>query len=229
MLVKWSGVALVGAALAVAACSTCFVRGTRVLTPKGMKAIEEIEVGDEVLSFDLTGKKTVVRKVGKVLRSKAKETFAIEAEDHLIAGVTAEHPFFDLTLGDYVKVENLTMKARFLATMVGGERRAVAASKISRTLHLNEVEVFNLTIAGEEQNYFAEGILVHNKGALPPDKDGDNYLDEFDCDDDDADVNPGVSEDCGDGIDNDCDEAVDADDQDCGGTSGNVGGATNSS
>jgi len=41
--------------------------------------------------------------------------------------------------------------------------------------------------------------------AQPVDMDGDGYPEGVDCDDNDADVNPGAAEVCGDGIDNDCD------------------------
>jgi len=54
------------------------------------------------------------------------------------------------------------------------------------------------------------------------DGDGDGYAVEggelcgpMDCDDRDADVNPGESENCGDGVDNDCDSSIDAVDTAC--------------
>jgi hypothetical protein len=57
-----------------------------------------------------------------------------------------------------------------------------------------------------------------------PDNDGDEYGDpasvtcthpELDCDDTDADVNPGATEVCDNGIDDDCDGSIDYDDPDC--------------
>jgi len=42
------------------------------------------------------------------------------------------------------------------------------------------------------------------------DNDGDGYGNSEDCDDNNAEVNPGAEEDCGDGIDNDCDNLVDS-------------------
>ncbi|NNE26945.1 MAG: hypothetical protein HKN09_08895, partial [Saprospiraceae bacterium] len=46
------------------------------------------------------------------------------------------------------------------------------------------------------------------------DNDGDGWIDECDCDDNDPNVNPAMSEVCGNGIDDDCDGVVDTDDDD---------------
>ena len=86
-------------------------------------------------------------------------------------------------------------------------------------------EYFYLFIAGAEgspTDYTATLTFID----CTDDVDGDEWPDEacggFDCDDNNADVNPGVLEDtdtgnCEDGIDNDCDDLIDADDDGCGG------------
>jgi len=69
-------------------------------------------------------------------------------------------------------------------------------------------------------------VLVACYGAAPVDDtwtgdpgtvdlDDDGYDADVNCDDSDANTNPGAPEVCDDGIDNDCDSAIDADDTDC--------------
>ena len=45
--------------------------------------------------------------------------------------------------------------------------RELEVTVCRRAAVAGEVEVFNLTIDGPEHNYFAEGVLVHNKDGSP--------------------------------------------------------------
>lgn len=165
----WQGALLAGLTALEPACfwmDSCFVRGTRVGTPKGRRPIEDLEVGDEVLSFDLASRRFVTRRVAKVIRSLAAETFRLEAGEHAIAGVTASHPFYDAAAGKYVRLDELTVRSQLLVSVADGEIAPRPLGAIARLPVKGEVEIFNLSIEGDEQNYFAEGILVHNKS--PP-------------------------------------------------------------
>ena len=77
----------------------------------------------------------------------------------------------------------------------------------------------NATVDGAFANYYSIVQPILDGGGGCTDADGDGYCVEDDCDDSDASVNPGASENCSDGIDNDCDGQVDSADSDCGGTS----------
>lgn len=71
----------------------------------------------------------------------------------------------------------------------------------------------------EEINTRGDDSLLGPSGPSCPDNDGDGYTDAScggdDCDDNDAQRNPGLTEVCDDGRDNDCDALADCDDSDC--------------
>ena len=157
-----AGLAFALAGAAASSC-TCFVRGTQVATPKGPRAIEDLQIGDEVWSYSLADCARVVRTVAALVRSRASEILAVQAGEFCIAGVTAEHPFWNVVAGTWQPAGSLTLGSVLLAALDARELRAQPVTALSRVAARGEVEVFNLTIAGDEQNYFAGGVLVHNK------------------------------------------------------------------
>ncbi|MFT5684044.1 MAG: hypothetical protein ACI8RZ_004985 [Myxococcota bacterium] len=138
----------------------CFVAGTRILTPDGPRPIEDLEVGDLVFSFNTETGERVIRPVIKLLRSDADAAWEVKAGGSVIAGVTDDHPFYDVTAGAFRPVVELSQKSRVLLHSGEGSLDPVP---LTRRRIPGAVAVYNLSIGGEEQNYFAEGILVHNK------------------------------------------------------------------
>ena len=71
----------------------CFVAGTQVTMQSGFtKDIEDIVIGDMVLSYNVNEDTFVDRKVQTLLRSTTDELYTIETESSYFDGVTAEHP-----------------------------------------------------------------------------------------------------------------------------------------
>ncbi len=68
--------------------SPCFVAGTMIITDKGYKNIEDIKVGDNVLTHTNTFKK--VLKIG----SSLKETIILQAQGMLPTETTDSHPYY---------------------------------------------------------------------------------------------------------------------------------------
>jgi hypothetical protein len=207
--------------------ASCFVRGTRILTPTGWRPIESLQPGDAVMSFDPTERRLVAREVAKVYRAEANILLDVAAGEITLRGVTESHPFWDDTAKEWVRADALSLRSSLLVTMPGaGAPRALRVTGLRAGPVPAPVEVFNLEVAGAEHNYFAEGILVHNKMADEVDRDGDGHLaSSGDCDDTDAAVNPDATEVCGDGRDNDCDGAF-AVECGSGGSGGSGGGGS---
>lgn len=137
----------------------CFKAGTKVLTPSGNVNIEDLKIGDEVI----TGRGNIKPVINNMSR------FADDTAIVKIAGIdpvftTAEHPFLakhelsddpewiavqDLKSGDYIALynngETLWKKVAEIDSNVGG------------------YEVYNLTVA-DEHTFIANGVIVHNCG-----------------------------------------------------------------
>ncbi len=142
---------------------SCFVRGTRVLTPSGWRAIEELEVGDEVVSYDTVSKVVLVRKVARLLRSQVSRVARVQAGELAIAGVSLSHPVWDEAARRWTPVAELSLSTSVVGLLPGATPHLLSLSEVTLLPSSSPVEVFNLEVDGEEHNYFAEGILVHNK------------------------------------------------------------------
>lgn len=133
---------------------TCLAGGTNILTAMGEKYIEELKVGDSVMSYN---EKTGRKEVSRIL-----ETFVHDAEEYLVINgrlkITSEHPVF--VNGEWKKAGEIEAGDRLKS--VDGEI-IVLTKKIVR----ENLKVYNLEVGGNH-NYFAEGVLVHNKPPQDP-------------------------------------------------------------
>ena len=146
----------------------CFPEGTRVvtgITPDGLlhsKSIEQIQIGDEVLSRDEFGDAVGLAKVTGIMRRKTVQLQAIQIESST-AGIFAEiittpaHPFWVHEVQDYVSAEDLR-PGQHLADVEGRLHQVVAS--IASTQTDSAVEVYNLEVA-ERHTYF---VISHIAG-----------------------------------------------------------------
>jgi hypothetical protein len=147
----------------------CFSGDTRISVTGGYKLIRDLAVGDSVVSYDVDKKKESVSTVQKLIIRQADSYFIL---NNLIK-VTAEHPFY--TKRGWVKVVELKIGDELFD---GQNWRPLAAKQ---EIH-EKIEVFNLSVTAPH-TYFAENILVHNKGVanfggnliLNPGSGGDGY------------------------------------------------------
>ena len=73
----------------------CFIAGTLVLTAAGLKPIEEIEVGDEVLAYDEETGEQAYKPVTRLFRNTTEEWYHIRVNGEEIV-CTGGHPFYVL-------------------------------------------------------------------------------------------------------------------------------------
>jgi len=148
---------------------TCFVAGTLVATPAGEVPIEQLEVGDAVLTRDehCLDDTIKVGLVSGVFRSLQPSTLWIEFSNGVVLGATPPHEFFtadrgwvaaqDLLIGDQVG-EGLNLAS-------GGHLGDETATVVGLHLDPTPMVVYNLEIEGGH-TYYAEGVWVHNCPAI---------------------------------------------------------------
>tara|TARA_Y100000593_G_C4318650_1_gene342389 strand:- start:524 stop:1921 length:1398 start_codon:yes stop_codon:yes gene_type:complete len=153
----------------------CFKKGTKITMADGTeKNIEDIKVGDIVKSYDEDTGKLSTAKVSALTDNKKVSKYYLI--NNTLA-VTDEHPFYInyreqnekgevRSHGEWVKVKDLK-EGTNLTTTYGGGESLISTSYIQSIEEKNDViEVFNFEVEGTH-TYFADGILVHNKGPGP--------------------------------------------------------------
>ena len=137
--------------------SYCFVAGTLVTTEDGQEPIEEIEVGDKVLSEDET--------TGEVAVKTVTETYVNETDELIHIGVNGEtisatptHPFYVDKLGWTLA---RSLRAGDVLVLSNGE--LVTVEWVQHEILESPIKVYNFEVE-EFHTYFVgeNGIFVHN-------------------------------------------------------------------
>lgn len=153
-----AGASLLGAL----ACgpTACVARGTRVRTPRGLRLIEEIGVGDEVFCVEPDTGQLVVARVSAA-RSAHRECVSLGfGENELIA--TSDHPIYCPDTRQWAPAGEWALGKRSWLLQVSGDD--VTPVKLDRTSTFCGIhEVFDLTVDHPLHNFVANDVLVHNK------------------------------------------------------------------
>ena len=137
--------------------SHCFIAGTLVKTEEGYKAIEDIEVGDKVWSWDEETGEQALKPVVRLYRNKKDTIVHIDvAGEHI--ETTQGHPFYVVGKG-WVKAGELE-KGQKLKLYDG---REVEIESVN-TKGSGPVITYNFEVKDNHTYYVTESdVLVHNK------------------------------------------------------------------
>ena len=154
--VTMSGVSMWGSAKDFGT-SYCFVAGTLVTTADGFKPIEEIEVGDKVLSEDESTGEVAYKKVYATSVSETNEFFHIHVNGEEIVA-TGTHPFYVHKFG---WTTARALRAGDVLVLSNGE--LVTVEWIEHEILEEPIFVYNFEVE-DFHTYFvgSSGILVHN-------------------------------------------------------------------
>jgi hypothetical protein len=153
---------------------TCFAAGTRIATPAGEVTIEALQVGDAVLAFDEASGAVVPSTVTAVFRHEDSRLGLLTLDDGQALRVTAEHPIYCPTSRSYRPAGELQAGGALLrlsqSQPADAPRQDVQLSQTTLRQPLAPLPdpqtVYNISVATYE-NYFADGLLVHNKTPVP--------------------------------------------------------------
>ncbi len=132
---------------------TCVARGTPIATPKGAVPIQELQVGDAVISFD---PKANARSVSHVQRTDSAHADELLAFGELL--VTERHPIY--ANGSWQLARDVPPGAKLLLR----SGSTAAAHPVRLTL---PTTVYDISVS-PPHTYFAGGVLVHNKAVYEP-------------------------------------------------------------
>lgn len=87
------------------ACSYCVAEGTLISTPSGLKPVEQIQDGDEVISYDSSSEQLVIARVENTASRIVDQLYVLEVGSQTLT-LTGEHPVYIVDKG-WVKTEDL--------------------------------------------------------------------------------------------------------------------------
>ena len=134
----------------------CFAEGTLILTPEGNKKIQQLYSGDRLINYNFSTHSQDRATISKIEIINSPDYYLINHQTK----VTGTHPF-------YVKT-NEEIKLTQVRDLHQGDRlinRDNSLITIDSIEHiLKSISVYNLIAIEPNHNFYADGLLVHNKG-----------------------------------------------------------------
>jgi hypothetical protein len=162
----------------VSSNSPCFVTGTQILLENGLtKNIEDVVIGDYVVSFDLKNNESKVSKVLNIFSKTIDKIIEYEFSDGSTLRATLDHPIYVINkgwcnyLGEPEQYNGFSMEGTKPVKKLEIEK--IEIGDILK-LHSGDVKLINMYVIEEStlvynlseiekyHTYFANNILVHN-------------------------------------------------------------------
>jgi len=155
----------------VAHNAPCFVEGTQISLPDGSsKSIEDIKVGDEVLTYNFVAKVNEAKPVEAITSKVVSKTVEYTFDDGTTIEATLDHPLYCNVHGwvssdpDYSK-DKYDLDVKLIS--IGCEilkADGTVAKIVKIEIKNDEKVVYNLRQVKDNHNYYVYQRLAHNRG-----------------------------------------------------------------
>ncbi|BDA78461.1 hypothetical protein LPTSP3_g13910 [Leptospira kobayashii] len=137
---------------------TCFTAGTLIHTKDGLKAIEEIKVGDEVLSWKEVSQEISYKRVTELFTHDVELIYEIEIDKKEKLQTTWNHPFWIVEKQAWVETKDLEIGNTVLLS--NGNKSSITNVTYNS---VDSTAVYNFEVE-ENHTYYVgkKGVLVHN-------------------------------------------------------------------
>lgn len=148
----------------------CLVGDTRVETEFGYKEIKDIEIGDNVWTFNVDTQKRELACVTMHMNKGVKDVFEVRTFHNQIEG-TSDHKLLcydnnslvykeikDINVGDLLVVDNSIDKQ--------DKKDGFKTEKVRCKEYTGKKTTYDITVSNKNSNFFANGIVTHNCSAL---------------------------------------------------------------
>ncbi|MCZ8239740.1 MAG: polymorphic toxin-type HINT domain-containing protein [Leptospiraceae bacterium] len=145
---------------------TCFVAGTLIHTKDGTKNIEDVQIGDVVLSWNEKTGEREYKRVTNVWQRTTNELYKLKLPAQEPITTTWNHPFWSVTQSAWIETKDL--KEGEILSLENGSEVAIESILNYNT---EETTVYNFEVEDNHTYYVSEaGVLVHNQSTfyLPP-------------------------------------------------------------
>ena len=137
----------------------CFGGNTPILTREGSIPISQLHQGDRIIGYNCTTDRVEDEQIGNIEIIQSPNYYLINGT----LEVTKDHPFYVPTAKgiELVEVKNLKIGDRLLSSSNNrlAYRVITSIDRIEKPM-----TVYNLIAVTPAHNFYANGILVHNKG-----------------------------------------------------------------
>jgi hypothetical protein len=138
----------------------CFSAETLVWTEEGTKRIDDIQIGELVLAFDLASEQVVTRSVVNLLHNRTTHFYEMQVAGQQIRA-TARHPFWVTDKQEWVEAKELKPSMR--VRLVNG---SLVPIESIRRQEVSESSSYNLSLKEVPTYFVGAGVLVHNEGPV---------------------------------------------------------------